>query len=200
MKAVDVFAVLFSYGLGCLTTGYYLVRWTAGQDIRRLNSGSVGARNVGRVLGQWGYWTTLTADILRGALAVAAVRWLGASTTALALSVSAVAAGHIFPVQLAFHGGKGIAVAFGALLVWDYRIAGVWVFSFAVLYLFSRRYMFSGILSIPLIVLSSAAFGHPPVIWISLMFLTGLILTAHRRNIAELFHTASGRREEGSKQ
>ena len=35
----------------------------------------------------------------------------------------AVVAGHIWPAQLRFRGGKGVATSFGALLVFDYRVA-----------------------------------------------------------------------------
>ena len=165
MKSIDVVALIISYGLGCLVTGYYLVRWSTGQDIRLSGSGSVGARNVGRVLGRWGFGVTLSADILRGALAVAVCQWLKVSSTTWVLSVVAVAAGHIFPVQLDFRGGKGIAVAFGALVVLDSRIAAAWIVAFAVLYLCLRRYMSSGLLSLLLIPLFAVLFGYPPIDW-----------------------------------
>lgn len=186
MKSIDVFAVLISYGLGCLATGYYLVRWRIRQDIRLSGSGSVGARNVGRVLGRWGFWVTLSTDILRGALAVAVCDWLETSSATAALSVPAVATGHIFPVQLDFRGGKGVAVAFGALLVLDSRIAAAWIVSFAVLYLCLRRYMSCGLLSLLPIPLFAVLFGHPPIAWASLILLVGLILLAHRHHIARL--------------
>src|SRR5579872_1257598 len=58
------------YLLGCLTVGYYLVRWQTGRDIRQAGSGSVGAKNVGRILGVGGYLITFLADFAKGALAV----------------------------------------------------------------------------------------------------------------------------------
>ena len=67
--------MLAAYGLGCLTTGYYLVRLRTGQDIRGLGSGSVGARNVGRILGKSGFFITLAGDSGKGALAVWAMRY-----------------------------------------------------------------------------------------------------------------------------
>lgn len=70
--------ILASYALGCLATGYYWVRWQTGQDIRRLGSGGVGARNVGRVLGPWGFTITLLGDAAKGALAVGLGTWCGA--------------------------------------------------------------------------------------------------------------------------
>ena len=39
------------------------------------------------------------------------------------LAVLAVVAGHVWPVQLRFRGGKGVTTSLGALLVFDYRIA-----------------------------------------------------------------------------
>src|SRR5690349_24231462 len=49
---------LAGYVLGCLTTGYYLVRFWLHQDIRDTGSGSVGARNAARVLGMPGFLVT----------------------------------------------------------------------------------------------------------------------------------------------
>src|SRR5215471_21160341 len=65
---------LFAYVLGCFTAGYYLVRLLAEVDIREIGSGSVGARNVSRVLGRPGFFLTVLFDSAKGALAVAATR------------------------------------------------------------------------------------------------------------------------------
>src|ERR1035441_2499722 len=61
---------LAAYALGCFTTGYYLVRWRTGQDVREVGSGSVGARNVGRLLGRQGFLATMLCDFGKGMLAV----------------------------------------------------------------------------------------------------------------------------------
>ena len=63
--------ILVSYLIGCFTAGYYWMRWRTGQDIRRMGSGSVGARNVGRALGASGFTATFLLDAAKGALAVA---------------------------------------------------------------------------------------------------------------------------------
>ena len=59
-------ARLAAYLLGCFTSGYYLVRARIGKDIREIQSGSVGARNVGRVLGKSGFIVTLLCDSGKG--------------------------------------------------------------------------------------------------------------------------------------
>src|SRR6185436_7082043 len=102
-------AIVFgSYLLGCLATGYYLVRWRTGQDLRALGSGSTGGTNAGRVLGRWGLVITGLIDILKGAIAVGAARYFGLDEWAVALTAGAVVAGHVFPFQLRFHGGRGL--------------------------------------------------------------------------------------------
>ena len=116
-------ALSAGYLLGCLTLGYYLVRWQTGQDIRQTGSGSVGAKNVGRVLGVGGFMLTVLADLAKGALAVWLVSHYLADERLAALAMLAVVMGHIWPAQLGFHGGKGVATAFGAMLVYDPRMA-----------------------------------------------------------------------------
>ena len=61
---------LGAYLLGCLATGYYLVRARTGRDIREFDSGSTGARNVGRMLGKTGFGLTVLGDFGKGMLAV----------------------------------------------------------------------------------------------------------------------------------
>jgi len=193
MNLSDLFAIPVSYGLGCLVTGYYLVRWRTGRDIRKEGSGSVGARNVGRVLGRKGFWVTLMCDAFRGAIAVELARRLGASPAGVAWSLPAVAAGHIFPLQLGFRGGKGVAVSIGALSLLDLRVAAGWMLAFSIVFLCTRRYILSGMISIFLIPLIAATLGLSPMTLIALMMLVGLIHLAHRKNIAELFNRKMSR-------
>ena len=61
---------LEAYVLGCFATAYYLVRARTGKDLRAIESGSLGARNAGRVLGKTGFAIALMGDFGKGALAV----------------------------------------------------------------------------------------------------------------------------------
>jgi glycerol-3-phosphate acyltransferase PlsY len=120
MSAVAV--TILAYGLGCVATGYYIVRLLTGEDVRRHATGSTGARNVGRRLGVAAAVGTFAADVAKGAVAVAvalAVAGAGAGAAALV----AVTAGHIAPAQLRFRGGRGLGPAAGGLVVLDWRVA-----------------------------------------------------------------------------
>ena len=116
-------SVLGAYLLGCFAIGYYLVRARTGKDIREIGSGSTGARNVGRVLGKPGFVLTAFGDLGKGALAVWSAREWTNNHHLAALAMLAVVAGHLWPAQLRFRGGKGVATSFGALLMFDYRVA-----------------------------------------------------------------------------
>jgi glycerol-3-phosphate acyltransferase PlsY len=117
---MTILAILtVAYALGCLTPGYYLVRWRTGQDLRSLGSGGVGATNVGRQLGARGFLITGVGDAAKAALAVGIARWLHPADWVWMLALIAVVAGHIWPLQLGFRGGKGIACGIGGLLIFD---------------------------------------------------------------------------------
>ncbi len=104
---------LGGYILGCLTTGYYLVRFRLGLDIRTMESGSVGARNVGRVLGMPGFVITLLGDFAKGLLAAGMTRYFTHDDRLTGLAMLAVVMGHIWPLQLGLRGGKGVATSLG---------------------------------------------------------------------------------------
>src|SRR5882724_13556311 len=81
---------LTAYILGCFTTGYYLVRMRTGQDIRELGSGSIGAKNVGRVLGWRGFLTVVLGDVCKGMFAVWVARHFTTDDRVVALAMVAV--------------------------------------------------------------------------------------------------------------
>src|SRR5438477_11879894 len=88
---------LGAYVLGCFTTGYYLVRMRAGLDIREQGSGSVGAKNVGRILGWTGFSVALLGDFAKGIFAVWAASHWTKDSRLIALAMLAVTAGHVWP-------------------------------------------------------------------------------------------------------
>ena len=177
--------VLLSYMLGCISTGYYLTRIFTGKDITSYGSKSTGARNVARILGKRGFIITFLADLLKGLIVVLAASALQIHPCAIILSWIAVVAGHIWPVQLRFHGGKGIAVTIGALLIFDYWIiagAGV-VFVLGLFVL--KKYIVSGLLAVAMLPLFAVLAGHPILDIAGIVVVTGILLFAHRRNIYE---------------
>src|SRR2546422_7682847 len=107
------------YSLGCCTAGYYWVRWRTGLDLRFQGSGNVGARNVGRLVGPSGFIVTLLIDGSKGALAIWLANFFRATPDLKVACLVAVIVGHNWPLQLGFHGGKGIATSIGALLAYD---------------------------------------------------------------------------------
>src|SRR5947209_17495647 len=121
---------LGAYALGCFTTGYYLVRVRTGQDVRDFGSGNVGAKNVGRILGSWAFFATVIVDCAKGAFAVWAARHFTNDPILLCVAVLAVAIGHVWPVQLHFRGGKGIATSLAALLVYDFHLIAAFLVLF----------------------------------------------------------------------
>jgi glycerol-3-phosphate acyltransferase PlsY len=176
-----------AYLIGCFTTGYYLVRSWSGKDIREIGSGSTGARNVGRIVGKPGFVLTVIGDLAKGALAVWLARAFSHDEFSAALAVPSVVAGHLWPVQLKFHGGKGIATSFSALLVFDYRLALTMLVLFAVLFVFARKTLLPAMFAFVCLPAVCWFFIRDNFIIAVTTALSVTILFAHRRNLGEEF-------------
>jgi glycerol-3-phosphate acyltransferase PlsY len=173
---------LVSYGLGCFSTAYYLVRWRTGQDIRLVGSGTAGARNVGRVLGKWGFALTFVGDALKGALAVGIARWLDLPTYAWVAATLAVVAGHLWPLQLGGKGGKGASTAFGCVLVIQPWL-GAAILGIALLFLaFTRSFTRAGLLAMACAPFVAWLLRLEPTLVGGVTILVVLLLFAHRNN------------------
>ena len=176
---------LGAYLLGCFTLGYYLVRWRTGEDIREIGSGSVGAKNVGRYFGKSGFILTALGDIGKGALAVLVTRHFTPDQKLAALAMLAVTAGHIWPVQLLFRGGKGIATLLGALSVYDYHQALIFVVVFLCAFVIFRKTVLPGLFGVACLPLADIYFERDPACAVIVSISAALVLFMHRKNIVE---------------
>lgn len=183
------------YTLGCVSGGYYLVRWKTGSDIRAQGSGGTGATNAGRQLGRSGFVVTVLFDGLKGTLAAALAWALALGGLGMFWSIAAAVAGHIWPAPLRFRGGKGVATFLGGLLVAD-AVLLLWLGAvFGPIWLVWRRFSFSGLLA--LVLLPGVAWyrGAEPATTAVLGLSVALILVAHRVNIRnEIARRRSGSR------
>ena len=181
----ETLVMLAGYALGCFTSGYYLVRWRTGEDIRSLGSGSVGATNVSRVLGLPGFCLTVSCDFGKGMLAMWLAEYFRINPTATMLTMLAVTTGHVWPAQLWFRGGKGVATSLGALLMFGYFIALTFTGLFLALYGVVRNFVLAGLLAFAITPLALFLLDFSLTSVFGLSALALVILIAHRKNILE---------------
>lgn len=128
-------AFVVAFFLGSIPTGFLIVRASKGIDIRKTGSGNIGATNVGRVLGKWGFALVLLLDALKGFLPTLLALLLFGLYPAIA-SFCGSFLGHIFTPWLGFKGGKGVATGLGAFLALDPLAmavgVGVWLITFLI--------------------------------------------------------------------
>ena len=175
-------AILLGYAIGSLPIGFLVAQNTRGIDLRRAGSGNVGAANVYRTTGLGVAIVVMIADMAKGAAAVL----LAGDGGAVAAGVAAVV-GHVYPVWLGFHGGKGVATAsgvFGVLSPWPTAIAAA-AFSLTVA---RTRYVSLGSV-VATVILPVAGWLTPGLraVDIAATVVAMLILFRHRGNIARLW-------------
>jgi glycerol-3-phosphate acyltransferase PlsY len=173
-----------SYLLGSIPFSFLIARaW--GVDVRRTGSGNVGATNVLRTTGPLPGLLALLMDVAKGLGAVLAARAVDGPTLP-AMSAAAVVVGHMFPVWLAFKGGKGVATGAGAFvpLAPTAALGAVGVF---VVVLAATRYVSVGSMSgaAALAILVFALDGPGPVAWAAAAVAV-LIVVRHGPNLRRL--------------
>ncbi|HUL42243.1 MAG TPA: glycerol-3-phosphate acyltransferase [Burkholderiales bacterium] len=133
--AITAFVVaVFSYVVGSAVAGYYLTYWRTGRDVRDMGSGSAGARNAARVLGPRYGVLVFSLDFAKGLIVALTITAMPGNELYTGVAATAVVMGHVWPAQLRFDGGRGVAPAAGALMVWQPAVLAV----VALAYLVSR--------------------------------------------------------------
>jgi glycerol-3-phosphate acyltransferase PlsY len=177
-------SVLFGYLAGSVPFAFLLAR-RAGIDVRVAGSGNVGAANVLRTTDAWRGFFVMALDVAKGAAAVLLVH-PGGSASVAALTGAAAIVGHIYPVWLRFHGGKGVAVAAGVFSVLSPLATAVAASLFLVTVSLTRYVSLGSI---------AATLALPPVAWwagapravvLAAVGAGALILFRHRANLRRL--------------
>lgn len=109
-------ACLMGYLVGGIPTGWLLVRTRRfGLDVRRYGSGNIGTSNVYRHAGFDLAAIVGPLQFAQGVVPVLVTRLLGFSVLVQVLVALAAVAGNGWPIYLRFNGGRGVAVATGAV-------------------------------------------------------------------------------------
>jgi acyl phosphate:glycerol-3-phosphate acyltransferase len=178
-------SVLIGYLAGSVPFAFLLAR-RAGVDVRVAGSGNVGTANVLRTAGARRGALVLILDVGKGAGAVLLAYAVGGGAPVVALTGAAAIVGHIYPVWLRFHGGKGVAVAAGVFSVLAPAATAVSGALFLII-VWATRYV--SLASV------AATLALPPVAWLAgaparvVVVAAGtgtLILFRHRANVRRL--------------
>jgi len=190
-------SIPLAYLLGSIPFGYLLVRLFLRSDIRTAGSGNIGATNVARQGSKGLGIATLLLDLGKGVAAVIAAFYLASRTpgfnhtAAFNLAVAAAVAaviGHVFPVWLAFRGGKGVATALGVFLALIPRAALCILAVFIVVFLITRFVSLASILAALTFPLFAFYFlrDPTPIVLFGFLFIPALICIKHHANIRRL--------------
>lgn len=173
--------VLLGYLTGSVPFAFLLAR-RAGIDVRFVGSGNVGAANVLRTAGAWRGVVVMALDVAKGVAAVAIAYVMSGSAALAAVTGAAAVVGHIYPVWLRFHGGKGVAVAAGVFTMLSPVATGIAAALFLITVLLTR-YVSLGSIAASL-ALPPAAWltGEPRAVVLAAAGSAALILFRHRSN------------------
>jgi acyl phosphate:glycerol-3-phosphate acyltransferase len=192
-----------AYLVGSIPFSYLIARLFAGKDVRQEGSGNVGATNVARTAGKLAGVLALAGDLLKGVAIILIARWLVARPEWpyaagpqpwesremwVALAGLIAILGHMFPVWLRFHGGKGVATAGGVILALDPRVFAAAVLVFAIIVLLSRMVSLASIVtaaSIPLL-FRFVALDSPYWRTVISIGIALAVIVKHHSNIARL--------------
>jgi len=187
--------LLLGYLLGSIPFGLLLTRAAGLGDIRNVGSGNIGATNVLRTGRKGLAAATLLLDALKGVVAVLIVVHI--SQIAAVGAAAGAVLGHMFPVWLRFKGGKGVAVAGGAVIALMPLVAlicfAIWIAVVAATRYTSLAAILACLAATPL----AWALGYPLSTIVFAAVGTAAVLFLHRGNIRRLLRGEEHRIELG---
>lgn len=159
----SILLVVFAYLWGSISPAYLIARLVRGVDLRTRVDREVSGTTLGDELGRQWTWPVAVLDLLKGVVPPAVALQWGLDSTTVTLAGLATVIGHNWSLYLRFEGGRGLAAALGAVLVWDVRLAGV-LLAFYVGDLLLKQNGRGPMLGFLLLVPAAWLLGDPPAI------------------------------------
>lgn len=190
--AIAVAFFMAAYLLGSVSFAVIVSKLYGLQDPRSYGSGNPGATNVLRSGHKTAAVLTLLGDAFKGWFAVWLAISLEASAALIAIAAVGVFFGHLFPIFLAFKGGKGVATAFGVLVALAPVMGLGTLLTWLIVAFFFRMSSLAAIAAIffaPFyyVVLAGVLWPFEPAILLALILIGVLLLARHRANIVRIF-------------
>lgn len=207
--AATLFSGLCAYLVGSIPSAYIIVRLVTGEDVTAHGTGNVGAMNVRRTTGSWGWFAVaMLADAAKGLVPVLAAKGLALGAAALTTPTSdylpqdlagvvvvwaavlGVVLGHNYSVWMAIlkrrfaRTGKGLAAGAGALLAYDWRYFLI-VLVVGLLVIAVTRYMMAGQVAAA-ITLPFAAIALRSADWPFMALMGFIVYVAHHKRFVGL--------------
>lgn len=183
--------IIGAYIIGSIPFGLVLARLTGKEDLRKVGSGNIGATNALRAGGKKLAGATLLLDMGKGFVA-AYIPYLFFGPDITFFTSIAVVLGHLFPVWLRFHGGKGVATTMGVLLglswLTGFAVLATWIIVALVL----RYSSLAALISVATAPVLAWFLSGPQVAAIA-TFLAVLVWARHTDNIKRLLRGEESR-------
>ena len=183
-----------AYLIGSIPFAVVVSRAMGLPDPRTYGSGNPGTTNVLRSGSKVAAVLTLAGDTAKGWFAVWLAMRLGASEEEVALVALAVFLGHLFPVWLRFHGGKGVATAAGVLFAIDWRVGFAVLLAWLAVVVVSRYSSLAALCAAAIAPVAAyyVTQATGPVMW-AIAAMSVLLVWRHAANIGKLLRGEESR-------
>lgn len=186
MFITAAFLILIAYLLGSVSSAIIVCKLTGKEDPREVGSNNPGTTNVYRIAGTNAAVFTLFGDIAKGLIPVWFAQMADMSIFVQTYVAIAALVGHCYPVFFKFKGGKGVATAFGGLVILHWTIGlsllAIWLGTIVISRTSSVAAMVAA-LTVPL-----SAFYVLPEAMLPLCAMALLVVWRHHENIINIIN------------
>ena len=187
---MTILSILTAYILGSIPFAVVASWLFKLPDPRSYGSGNPGATNVLRTGKKGAAILTLLGDAGKGWLAIVLAHHFtppgGEDTILIAGMMLAVFIGHLYPIFLKFHGGKGVATAAGVLLGLSPLLGALVALTWVTVALLSRISSLAALSSALLAPLYTHWLLQDNILTTAVLIISALMIMRHRSNITNL--------------
>jgi acyl phosphate:glycerol-3-phosphate acyltransferase len=177
--------IVGAYLIGSVPFAFLLAR-RRGVDLRTAGSGNVGASNVLRTSGVSLAIAAMLLDALKGTAAVLCAEASGAGPETVVAAGLVAIVGHVYPVWLRFHGGKGVATAAGAFTLLAPVPLGIAAAMFAVAVVATRLISVGSLTAAVTLPVAAVFTGTSQLVIVGALAAAIVIVERHRGNLVRL--------------